>query len=191
MELKGLDGLDPACRQAAAEALERGDVEVFLWRCTETELACHRPLHPLRVVLVNAAALLRCGLYEKALVDAYTHGRGTHYDVPLHLIRGWFAQCDRTRLRAVGEPLPGPGPFTVYRGVAGMRQHRHVRGVSWTLDQDRARWFATRRGLYDPAVLALTVSERRVLVYTNARKEQEVLLLLSGNDRPMRHAWTT
>jgi hypothetical protein len=69
-----------------------------------------------------------------------------------------------------------------------MRQHRHVRGVSWTLDPDRARWFASRRGLADPAVLSLTVSEQRVLVYTNARKEQEMLLLLSGNDRPLRHA---
>jgi hypothetical protein len=185
-DLQGLGTLDPACHAEAIDLFARGEIERFLVCVTETEFTCHRGLHGLRVVLQNAALLKRRGFYERALLCAYTEGRGSHYQVPLGLIRGWFTSCDRARLRAAGEPLPGPGPWRVYRGVAGMRQHRHVRGVSWTLNQERARWFAHRWGLYDPAVLSLVVSERKVLAYTNARQEQEFLLLLNGNHRPQR-----
>lgn len=86
---------------------------------------------------------------------------------------------DRSRLRAAGDELPGDGPFTVYRGVAGKGRARHVRGLSWTLDLERAKWFARRfPDLADPAVFCVTVSEDAVLFYSDERQEKEVFLHL-------------
>ncbi len=89
--------------------------------------------------------------------------------------------ADRERLRAAEGPLPGPGPFTVYRGVAGRGRQRNVRGFSWTGTLDLARWFAGRAAyvfsrLADPTVFVLTVPVDAVLFYTNDRQEDEYVL---------------
>lgn len=69
-------------------------------------------------------------------------------------------------------------PLLVYRGWAG-RLGRD--GFSWTLSQERARWFARRfageehRGA--PHVVTGIVDARNVIAYFNARGEEEVVLL--------------
>jgi hypothetical protein len=74
----------------------------------------------------------------------------------------------------------------VYRGVAGYGEHRRVRGISWTGDLERAKWFAARWDLHDPAVYTVTVSKSTLLSYLDQRKEDEYLLWPYGLPRPRR-----
>jgi hypothetical protein len=90
---------------------------------------------------------------------------------------------DREKLRALGDLLPAGPPWTVYRGVAGKRRARRVRGWSWTSDLDRAWWFAERFPSFgDPAVFVATIEREHILFYTDDRNEKEFVL-----DLPARH----
>ena len=125
-------------------------------------------------------------LYEDALLLAYMGCSLNNHDFPLDSLRFLFDWADRERLRASGEPLPGPGPFILYRGVAGKGPARRVRGISWTRSVERARWFANQAGLHDPGVYRVEVEETSVLVYINVRQEDEFLIDSLSCMRPTR-----
>ena len=86
-----------------------------------------------------------------------------------------FNYADRTRLLAAGDPLPRPGPFLLYRGVAGTGKARRIRGYSWTSSLNIACWFATRLDLPSPAVHTASVLAEDVLAYYQGRDEQEFI----------------
>jgi hypothetical protein len=68
-----------------------------------------------------------------------------------------------------------PPSFTVYRGV---NDRRYARGFSWTLDRERAEWFA-RRFSHDgrsPHLVTGTVARADVIAYLGGRGEQEILV---------------
>jgi len=143
-------------------------------------------------VRVNVVVLRRHGVYEKALLSAFT---GTnHATWRLSALVRLFKQADRGRLRAAGDPLPGAGPFTVYRGVAGPTHERRINGLSWTGSIEHARWFAQEhaRRLADrltdpnPGVYRVTIPERAVLAYTNTEGEGEFIVILPRMFKPTR-----
>ena len=84
-------------------------------------------------------------------------------------------QADRDRLRAAGDALPGPGPFRLYLGVAGVGSARRLRGYSWTDSLDVACWFADRYDLESPAVRTAEVPRDEVLAYHAGRNEREFI----------------
>jgi hypothetical protein len=145
----------------------------------------------LALVAMNARFLRARGLYEAALLHALTGTRTNNAGWSAQLLRSLVANADRARLRAAADPLPGPGPFTVYRGVAGRGAQRRVRGLSWTFSLPGAAWFARRSGflygLPDPAVYRVTVHDGQVLAYANEsfRHEEELLVLWDCNTRPV------
>jgi hypothetical protein len=165
-------------REYAHAALESGDVTGFLC-AAENE-------HSLELVYFNRKILIQMGLYEVGLLHAFIATRTNNFKWPLHELRYMFATADRSRLRAAGEPLPGPGPFTIFRGVSGIGPARRVRGVSWTTSEEKARWFALRHSLPNPDVFRATVNEADVLAYTDDRSEQEFLVLLAEGNKPVR-----
>jgi hypothetical protein len=175
-----LDPIPDRLRADAVRYLDEGAVGRFL--------ACASKMAWVALVAMNRDELARRGVYETALLAALTRPRLNTRHVPLDLLRTLVAGADRARLRqAAGEPLPGPGPFTVYRGVAGRGAERRVRGLNWTGSLDRARWFARRFAhLGDPAVYRVLVHEPDVLAYTNARQEGEFLVLLPATAKPTR-----
>jgi hypothetical protein len=145
----------------------------------------------LDLVRDNATLLQRRGLYERALLRAFIDTN--HATFSLSDLRQLFETADRARLRAAGDPLPGSGPFTLYRGVAGQEPHRRVRGLSWTSTLDQARWFAQQHALReaewitspdewitspDPGVYQVTIDDRHVLAYTNAHKEEGEFIVI-------------
>jgi hypothetical protein len=70
-----------------------------------------------------------------------------------------------------------PDTFAVYRGVRD--QHDDTwRGLSWTLDQDKAHWFAQRFAAeYDqPIVLSGRILKKHAFAYFSGRNESEVVL---------------
>jgi hypothetical protein len=92
-------------------------------------------------------------------------------------LRAMLQEGNPEKLRAAGDALPGSGPFQVYRGVAGNGSARRPRGLSWTLDVERARWFARRFSLESPAVWSGEVAAGDVIVYIDGREEKEVIAL--------------
>ncbi len=169
----------------AREYLDSRNVVRFLCLASNTE--------SLLLVLMNAQFLLARGLYEAALLHALTATRTNNAGWSARVLFSLITKADRARLRAAGDPPPGPGPFTVYRGVAGRGAQRRVRGLSWTFSLPVAAWFAQRStficgGLPDPAVYRVTVHDRQVLAYANEsfRHEEELLVLCGRDTRPVR-----
>jgi hypothetical protein len=171
-------------RQGAWDALEQGRVREFLYHAPEGA--------GLWLVLNNAPLLHALGGYEVALLEAYTGGRTNWRNWTSAELRQLFGACDRQRLLEAGDPLPGPGPYTLYRGVAGAGRVRRVRGLSWTGDRDRAHWFAQRFAAVlkqpDPGVYQIVVTAQHVRAYTNGRQEQEFLVEVPATVRPSRMA---
>jgi len=177
-----LDPIPIEDRQAAWEVLSQGNVRTFLCRAHSGA--------GLLLVWMNRRLLLTLGGYEQALLDAYIGCRDNWRNWPLAHLRQLFQLADRTKLRAAGDPLPGPGPFTLYRGVAGSRRVSRIRGYSWTTSLEEAQWFAKRFAdeVPDPQVYRIEVPERAVLACTNERDEQEFLVQVPTRLKPERVA---
>ena len=148
--------------------------------------------YALDMIANNVQPLKALGLYEAGLVNAFTATRINNAKWSLTSLRELFGQGDRARLLAAGDPLPGPGPFTIYRGVAGKGPARRVRGLSWTASVFRAWWFADRFAqhgiLSDPAVFSVAVSNDAVYAYCNERHKEEFVVLLPPTAQPRRVA---
>ena len=130
----------------------------------------------LAFVCDNRIPLKKAGLFEDALLHAFTACRLNNMHISKGVLDYLFNIADRTRLLSAGNPLPNDGPFTLYRGVAGVGARRRVRGLSWTADFQRAEWFALRyKSLPNPAVFKAIVPVENVYAYTNERNEQEFI----------------
>ena len=178
-----LDLIHPKLRKKAVTSLDEGDPDGFLI-CARNGNQDH-----LNIVWQNRDELQRRDLYEKTLLSAFIATRTNNHQCALDTLNLLFEIADRERLLAAGDPLPGPGPFTLYRGVAGRTRARRIRGLSWTGSLERAKWFAERGenlGLADPAVFKVTVNADAVLAYSNERNEQEFIVLLPESARPVR-----
>ncbi len=180
--LEKASGLDltlhhPLLAEDAVKDFEAGNVGGFLCKA-ENGNQFH-----LEIVQANYGPLQKRGLYEEALLDAWVGCRVNWHGYDLDDLLEMFEDTDRDKLRALGDPLPGPGPFTLYRGAGGREPERRVSGLSWTSDLVKARWFARRAGLFglaDPAVYRVRVKADDVLVYLHegerGRKESEFIL---------------
>src|SRR5690348_9570461 len=116
--------LNPIVFENAAQALEAANGRRFV-HCARSSN------HALSLVLDNLATLRKRGIYEEALLAAYTECSSNYHAWDAEVIRGMFELADRAKLRTLGSPLPGPGPFTVFRGVAGHGRVRRLNGLSW------------------------------------------------------------
>ena len=173
-----LEPIHPALRDSAVRAAESGDVAGFLGGASNAD--------GLMLAFRNLAPLRKRGMYEPALIDALTSTSTNNYSFGIASLRWMIQLADRKRLREAGDPLPSSGPFTVYRGVAGVGRARHVRGLSWTASLDIATWFAARfPHVPNPAVYRVTVDEHDILTYSD-QQEQEFIVLLPKKKRPKR-----
>jgi hypothetical protein len=131
--------------------------------------------HSVDIVAANVWPLIARGIYEETLLHALTNPRTNNAKHSMLSLRRLLSYADRARLRAAGDPIPGHGPFTLYRGVAGVGSYRRERGLSWTSDREIARWFAVRYSEYlaNPAIVTATFREDQILAFVNDRKESE------------------
>jgi hypothetical protein len=119
------------------------------------------------------------------LLDALTDPKGNLHWWKPKTLAFLFAQAEPARLRTAGDPLPGSGPFRLFRGVAGTGRHRQVSGRFWTSNLDMARWFARRFPvLPDPAVYTITVPASHIYAYSNERHEDDYIVRLPLPTRP-------
>ena len=159
-------------KEHAIKAFEDGNVSVFLSLAPNT--------YCLELVVRNTLLLRRRGIFEETLLKAITATRSNNLRTPLTTLRKLILSADRSKLLAAGDPLPGSGPFTLYRGVAGRQRDRRVRGISWTGMLEKAGWFAQRFGdLEDPAVYKAVVEANHVAAYVgDHRNEDEFIIVL-------------
>jgi hypothetical protein len=166
-------------RQEAAESAESGNAEGFLYYVPDA--------FKLKVVFRNTERLIRFGLYERALVAAFPecwlNNRNSY-----SILGKLFGRADRNRLLDAGDTLPGKGPFTLYRGVAGNGRSRHVRGWSWTRNIETAKGFAVLFDLPKPAVFTTTVKASDVLIYLEEGGEDE--FIVDAAPLSLRKIWT-
>jgi hypothetical protein len=130
----------------------------------------------LSLVVRNAGPLAAHGLYEPALVRAFRQGVSVHWTGPT--LQWLFALGDPDRLRAQGDPLPGAGPFDVYRGGG------HGHGLSWSSDPVLAALFAAKSET--PAIRRATLAATDVRVYFASAA---VGVGLEGPNRRVRRSW--
>jgi len=85
-----------------------------------------------------------------------------------------FTSCeDRPELKKLGEVIH------IYRGTSQVEMDGHYLGYSWTLNEDKAKWFATR--LHRPSdgqavVASADTLKQNIVGYINARGEQEIVV---------------
>lgn len=177
-----VDAVPPALAEQADGCLGDGDPGGWL--------GCEDSTKSLRLVWEHSRPLKLLGLYERALLTAFEATRTNNHGWPAQNLRRLFEDADRRRLRKEGDPLPGPGPFQLYRGVGGRGPARRIStGISWTGTRELAEWFAQRAGwfgLHDPGVYSVTVNADDVFAYWNQRSEDEFLVLLPRGSRPKR-----
>lgn len=75
-----------------------------------------------------------------------------------------------------------PDQVTIYRGTAEAEADSREYGVCWTIDRDKAEWFATKHGRFRntasaPVVLSANVNRADVCGLLWDRGEKEVLVL--------------
>jgi len=162
-----LSCVDPPLIGYAKEALAEEDILRIMGYMPNTRR--------LAFVFDNIQALKSHGLFEKALLDAYIATRTNFSNWSISLIDYLLELADRRKLLESGSPLPGDGPFTIYRGVSGRGPARRIRGISWTGSMERAIWFAKRFSLEKPVVFRATLEKYLVYAYSNDRSESEFL----------------
>jgi len=128
----------------------------------------------------NLFLLKEDGLLEKAFVFAYDGARVNWNHVSQWVLNFIVSQCSRDRLRSLGDPMPDGKTFTLFRGISGNGSARRKRGLSWTGDFEKAKWFALRFPyLATPAVIQATMPRECVLFYTNSRQENEFVCMVN------------
>ena len=70
-----------------------------------------------------------------------------------------------------------PEEITIYRGL-GKLNAANIKALSWTLNPDRAKWFANRFdfGEGNAKVYRAKIKRKYVFAYCNERKEEEVIV---------------
>ncbi len=66
-----------------------------------------------------------------------------------------------------------PHSLKIYRGC---HTRRYMRGLSWTLSQERALWFALRSFRSTGIIVEGGCSKSNIIAYLNARQEEEIVI---------------
>ena len=162
-----LSSVEPQLIELAKSALVENDILKVMGYMPNTRR--------LVFVIDNYLELKQRGIYEEALFDAYIGTRTNFSRWSFDLIKYLFEKADRGKFFKSGDPLPGDGPFIIYRGISGCGAARRIRGISWTGSMERAIWFAKRFDFEKPAVFEATVDKCLVYAYSNERSESEFL----------------
>lgn len=90
----------------------------------------------------------------------------------------WFKRADKKSLMNEEELLVYeslPEEVTVYRGVTSYNRKKE-KALSWTLDYEKAVWFANRFSTGTGEAWTMTVPKKRILCYFDGCSEQEAIV---------------
>lgn len=138
----------------------------------------HKPYRPLLFKL--CADDLSDEDYAQMLAEVWTGTENPNQDANVSIPQ-WiklFKKADKQYLmdddeRKFYDSLPDDEPITVYRGVG---QGREPYGLSWTVNEKTARWFANRWHNPDAYMFKGQCFKKDVLAYFNGRGEDELVV---------------
>lgn len=134
----------------------------------------HKPFR--MPIFIVSQSLYREREFNKLLRQVWTDTEFPHENSLSDLI-GLFEKTNPKRLMRKSEYCfyeKLPAVVTAYRGIFFGRRHTK-KGLSWTLDEKRARWFALR--LADAGMLLKAVIPKKaVYAYINSRNEKELIV---------------
>jgi hypothetical protein len=179
LNTREFDGLDPIFKGYTIELWNEGDIEGVLAMMSNERC--------MNFVVDNLYLLKEVGMYERALLRAYTSIRTNYSGWQMDLLKFLFCRADHQKLREAGDPIPDRATFTLYRGVSGIGRRRRVNSFSWTESPNTAAWFAKRFcHLPEPAVFVVTVPNESIMACSKGRNEAEYLVRLPLPMRPKR-----
>ena len=116
--------------------------------------------------------------FSEILNDAWTRSENPNSDpnVSQEELLAMFQTADPTALMEEDEYLQFKqfdDTDTVYRGVTSYNAE-NIKALSWSLDCDKAAWFAHRFG-EDGTVYEAQIAKEHILAYFNSRNEKEVI----------------
>jgi len=120
--------------------------------------------------------------YAELLADAWVTEENPNMDVNVSRKEAikMFNSCDKKLLMEKEDYeyyMNLPDEITIWRGVG---YHRIDLGLSWTDDEDKAKWFMNRWKSSDKyntrQLLQVTTNKKNVIAYFNTRDEKEILL---------------
>lgn len=117
--------------------------------------------------------------FSTYLADAWVSSENPNQDVncSLDMLISWFKQADKKSLMDTEEYKVYdslPDELRIYRGVAVRREQR---GLSWTANIEKAKWFAhcfdieNQQGYVETAI----AKKSDILAYFNTRGEEELV----------------
>ena len=133
------------------------------------------------MVLLLYCAQVAPAAFRTALEDTWTQTH--HYGDVLRAARTWRQFVRWCRYAAFPLPADVPDPVTIHRGgsESEMEGRFVALGPSWTLDREKAEWFACEyagQGMPPPEqgwLASATVPRSMLMYYSNEREEQEVV----------------
>jgi hypothetical protein len=173
-----VDLIPPILHDQFRAAVAAHDVQTLLTLVADS--------HLLSFVLCNTSALTEEGIFEEILVGAYARAKLNGVTLADEHLEALLPVADHARLLAAGDPLPGPGPFTLYRGINWRGDP--IRGFSWTSSFEIAKWDATEHETEFCVHTVYRVTARRewVLAYLNKQGQDEYLLQLPRHAKVQR-----
>lgn len=125
-------------------------------------------------------SLLSIDDFSKLLADVWISSENGNQDVYVDIfcLTSWFKSTDKKTLMTEHEYQIYKNLseiLTVYRGVGVDRNHN---GISWTLDKNKAEWFAHRFDNKNKKgyLRTLLINKSYVLAYFNRAKEDEIVI---------------
>lgn len=116
--------------------------------------------------------------FSKLLISSWTSTEFNTNDknVTLREFVSWFKKANKSYMMDESELKVFndlPEEVVIYRGV-GNRKYKN--GMSWTLNKNKAIWFSKRFNFDDKHVYQGIIAKKDILVYTNQRDEQEIIV---------------
>ena len=149
----------------------------------------------LEFVARNVYQLLFYGFFEQAIVSAYTGTKDNFHDYKLRDVKFLLNVADKDLLYDCGDMIDAEYPVVVYRGVAGSGHKYRPRGLSWTTDIEKAKWFAmypeNKFGIKLPNchVYKTIIKKQHVYFYSNEREENEFVCNITPK-HPVELIWS-
>lgn len=158
--------------QRVQEAREAKDWEKFVF--------AHERPYRLNALLeaYNAGLTFEKGRYWGLVGEVWVDSENIYQNLKLwrHI---WSRPC-KQQMWVMGEDDrlqhdSLPSEFTIYRGT---NYKSSVRGLSWTLDPDKAEWFARRFKTKKNSIIVVSAQVRKIctLAYFGSRNEQEIVV---------------
>lgn len=143
----------------------------------------------------NAHAFYMYGIYEQALLLAYSAAKTTLHDLDIEYLLCAFNAGDQRQFDKHSDKHEYTYPLDVYRGICGEEDKLRPRGISWTANFDLAKWFATNAGgavwvkLINCKVFKTTITKSNVFAYINDREEEEFICYIP-EEQEIEEVWS-